>query len=599
MIKKFISQSYYLLHLGFLGALSISCTDYRQPLLLALLLSSSIVFHVSQLRQSMARRNLLVALVSFLLILNVAGVFSATFAVINKCRQTVWPGILSTAISSLNTTGFPLQKDESRIITVPSSWSGRFWGRTNCSQNSTGYFSCISGDCGSGKVECSGRSGKPPTTLAEFALNTPPGIDFFEVRLIDGLNLPMLVVPEGGKRGNCITTSFTCTSANYVITFCPPLTTINNGQIPEAVAANTISAGETLSPLQTITSKDGSFKMGLFTPGIYNYYIGIWYSIDTVSVQTVVWVANRDKPIKDPTSSEFKLLENGNLVLYDASKSLIWSTNSALSASNTTEAVLGDDGNLVIRDSSSPSVVYWQSFDHPTHIWLPGAKIGLNKKTNETQVLTSWRSPYDPAPGIFSLELDPTGISQYLIKWNKSKVYLTSGEWSEEAKNFPFVPEMGSNDIYNFSYISNEDESYFTYNLINSSILARFVLDVSGQIKQYTLRNLVWSQPKQFCDVHGICGPFGNCNQDTLKCECLPGFVERYPSDWNFTDSTGGCIRNSSWECGLRNGFSPIPISKLPEDPQSREVNSAESCNSACQKTCSCYGYAYENASCQ
>ncbi|KAI3840570.1 hypothetical protein MKX03_018104, partial [Papaver bracteatum] len=367
----------------------------------------------------------------------------------------------------------------------------------------------------------------------------------------------------------------------------------------DSIAANNISAGETLSPFQTITSKDGSFKMGLFTPGIYNYYIGIWYSINRVSVQTVVWVANRDKPIRDPASSEFKLLENGNLVLYGPSKSLIWSTNSALSTLNTAEAVLGDDGNLVIRDSSSPSVVYWQSFDHPTHTWLPGGKIGLNKKTNETQVLTSWKNPYDPAPGIFNLELDPTGISQYLIKWNQSKVYLTSGEWSEQAQNFPLVPEMGSNDIYNFSYISNEDESYFTYNLINSSMLARFVLDVSGQIKQYTSRNLIWSQPKQFCDVYGICGPFGNCNQDTLKCECLPGFVERYPSDWNFTDSTGGCLRNSSWKCSLKNGFSTIPISKLPEDPQSREVNSAENCKSACQKTCSCYAYAYENTSCQ
>ncbi|KAI3952577.1 hypothetical protein MKW92_037093 [Papaver armeniacum] len=155
----------------------------------------------------MARGNLLVALISILLILNVSGVLSVTFTTINKCSQTVWPGILSSAgISPLDTTGFALQKDESRIVTVPTSWSGRLWGRTHCSQDSTGKFSCISGDCGSGKVECSGGGATPPATLAEFTLNGANGLDFYDVSLVDGYNLPMLVVPEGGTGGNCSTT---------------------------------------------------------------------------------------------------------------------------------------------------------------------------------------------------------------------------------------------------------------------------------------------------------------------------------------------------------------------------------------------------------
>ncbi|KAI3948946.1 hypothetical protein MKW98_021552 [Papaver atlanticum] len=264
----------------------------------------------------MIRGNLLVGLISFLLIVNVSAVSSATFTMTNKCNLTVWPAIISssatsTGISPLNTTGFPLPKDESRILTVPSSWTGRLWGRTHCSSDSTGNFSCISGDCGSGKVECSGGGATPPlATLAEFSLNALSGLDFYDVSFVNGFNLPMLVVPKGGKSGNCSTTgcvvnltevcpndlkvtsqdgskvacksacqafgdpqyccpgnrnsckpsiyseffkkscprahsyalddatsTFSSASANYVITFCPPLSTIKRGtKTPEAAS---------------------------------------------------------------------------------------------------------------------------------------------------------------------------------------------------------------------------------------------------------------------------------------------------------------------------------------------------------------------------
>lgn len=264
---------------------------------------------------------------------------------------------------------------------------------------------------------------------------------------------------------------------------------------------DTISAGESLTDSQSLTSEYFNFEMGFFTPGEFqdfstpgvsqsqNYYIGIWYKW-----RTVVWVANRDKPLSARVSSELKLLENGNLVLYNASKSPNWSTNSASNTSNTTEVVLVDDGNLVLRDKSHPSAVYWQSFDYPTDTWLPGGKIGLNKRTNETKFLTSWRNKGDPANGIFSLELDSTGISQSL-KWNKSKLYWTSGEWEERLKSFALAQDLGSNYIYNVSYISNENESYFTYSLYDESILSRFVLDASGQIKQF-----LWSDTTQEWD---------------------------------------------------------------------------------------------------
>ncbi|KAL5557865.1 hypothetical protein UlMin_034076 [Ulmus minor] len=136
-----------------------------------------------------------------------SGVVSITFDIVNKCEYTVWPGILSNAgVSPISPTGFALHKDESKTISAPSSWGGRFWGRTLCTEDSTGKFSCVTGDCGSGKVECAGSGAKPPATLAEITLDGAGGLDFFDVSLVDGYNIPMLFAPVGGNGQNCTST---------------------------------------------------------------------------------------------------------------------------------------------------------------------------------------------------------------------------------------------------------------------------------------------------------------------------------------------------------------------------------------------------------
>ncbi|XP_020588842.1 thaumatin-like protein 1b isoform X2 [Phalaenopsis equestris] len=128
----------------------------------------------------------------------------ATLSITNNCPFPIWPGLLSGAgTSPLTTTGFLLPSGESRPIDVPPSWSGRLWGRTLCSTNpSTGHFSCATADCNSGTVSCSGSGATPPATLAEFTLNGSDGMDFFDVSLVDGYNLPLLVIPEGGRCGS-------------------------------------------------------------------------------------------------------------------------------------------------------------------------------------------------------------------------------------------------------------------------------------------------------------------------------------------------------------------------------------------------------------
>ncbi|XP_028202042.1 thaumatin-like protein 1, partial [Glycine soja] len=99
-----------------------------------------------------------------------------------------------------------LQTGASTTIAAPASWGGHFWGRTLCSEDSTGKFSCVTGDCGSDKLKCSGNGAAPPATLAEFTLDGAGGLNFFDVSLVDGYNVPMLVVPQGGSGEKCTAT---------------------------------------------------------------------------------------------------------------------------------------------------------------------------------------------------------------------------------------------------------------------------------------------------------------------------------------------------------------------------------------------------------
>jgi len=124
---------------------------------------------------------------------------------VNKCDFTVWPGILSGAGSpKLESTGFALTKGSSRTFQAPTGWSGRFWGRTGCNFDDSGSGSCATGDCSSGTIECNGATATPPATLAEITLGSGSQ-DFYDVSLVDGYNLPMIV--EGsGVSGTCEST---------------------------------------------------------------------------------------------------------------------------------------------------------------------------------------------------------------------------------------------------------------------------------------------------------------------------------------------------------------------------------------------------------
>ncbi|KAL7222849.1 hypothetical protein ACSBR1_024527 [Camellia fascicularis] len=120
------------------------------------------------------------------------------FTLINDCKETIWPAI--TPGENFNGGDFALKSGQSIVLTAPVGWSGRIWGQTGCNFDKNGNGMCQTGRCGT-SLKCT-AFGEPPATFAEFTLAT---LDFYDVSLVDGFNIPLAAKTINGK-GNCTTT---------------------------------------------------------------------------------------------------------------------------------------------------------------------------------------------------------------------------------------------------------------------------------------------------------------------------------------------------------------------------------------------------------
>jgi hypothetical protein len=118
------------------------------------------------------------------------------FTIVNSLGQTVWAAATQNKDHPLAATGWVLAPGQSVQFAAPSQWGGRIWGRTGCSFDASGHGHCQTGDCG-GKFQCA-ASGATPATLAELTLAAWSGLDFYDVSMVDGSNLPMYINISGG-----------------------------------------------------------------------------------------------------------------------------------------------------------------------------------------------------------------------------------------------------------------------------------------------------------------------------------------------------------------------------------------------------------------
>ncbi|XVF78023.1 hypothetical protein PTKIN_Ptkin14bG0094900 [Pterospermum kingtungense] len=362
---------------------------------------------------------------------------------------------------------------------------------------------------------------------------------------------------------------------------------------------DTISQGQRLEYPNTLVSSGQMFELGFFVPtNSKNHYVGIWYK--NISEQTVVWLANRDHPFS--ASAVLSISSDGNLMIRE--DKIIYLVTDIEPINGNVSATLLDSGNLRVTDDESN--ILWESFDFPTDTFLPGMKLGYDRRNRKKWSYVSWKSANDPSLGNFTLALDSRQENQVLFL-NGKETYWRSKE--DEANVFGFPQEMRFR-MYTFNFVSEFDMNYLTYNLTRKDDIIRFTINATGQLQQFLWLENEWnlfnSQPGQPCDVYAYCGANSSCtNVSSTYCSCLPGFEPSLPDAWNKGGYVSGCSRKTELLCGndtniegKEDGFLKLSNVLVPKKQLHLEVQSIGECRSSCSTNCNCTGFSYTNENC-
>ncbi|TYI95954.1 hypothetical protein E1A91_D01G035300v1 [Gossypium mustelinum] len=312
-----------------------------------------------------------------------------------------------------------------------------------------------------------------------------------------------------------------------------------------ATALDTITPSKSIKDPDVIISQNGVFRLGFFSlANSSNRYVGILYH--QIPLQTVVWVANRNRPLKD-SSGILTISDDGNLVVSNGKAEILWSTN------------LLDSGNLVLNNSENGgSSILWESFQHPSNVFLQTMKISTDVKTGRKVQTRSWKSPDDPSDGNFFQGIEPFSIPEGVI-WNNNQIYFRTGPRNGRI----YIGLINVNRIYfdGFYVVADDVEKtyYETYEYSTNSRLIYFELESDGR---YVER--IWDAGKgdwingyssylTDCDVHGN-GAFGICDSTKRPiCSCLKGFKPRNIEEWSRGNWSSGCFRTTPLHCQREN----------------------------------------------
>ncbi|KAK7323363.1 hypothetical protein VNO77_26834 [Canavalia gladiata] len=316
----------------------------------------------------------------------------------------------------------------------------------------------------------------------------------------------------------------------------------------------TITPNQHIKGNETLLSAGGNFEAGFFNFGdSQRQYFGIWYK--RMLPRTVVWIANRNFPVKNSTAI-LTLTDQGNPVIIDGSRGIVWSSNASRIAKKPNMQLL-DSGNLVVKDGEN---LLWESFDYPGDTFLAGMQFRTSLVTGPYRFLTSWKNAEDPAAGEFSYHIDAHGFPQ-LVTTKGATWYSRGGSWNGQF--FNGISWLRMLKLFKFSFVVTDKEVTYQYETLKDETVSRLVLNSLGFVQR-----LIWSDRKRgweiistrpmdqcgyyaYCDVNSVC----NVTNSPKICECLEGFIPKFQEKWNSYDWSGGCVRRVNLSCDGGDGF--------------------------------------------
>lgn len=338
------------------------------------------------------------------------------------------------------------------------------------------------------------------------------------------------------------------------------------------------------------------------------FLLAIWF--EKTEEKTVVWCANRDKPLQNGSTAE--LTTGGQLLLKDHNGQEVWNA----SIKNASYAAMLDTGNFVLVGTDNS--IKWQSFDTPTDTILPSQVLDPGTELQARLTTTDYSS------GRFKLRIQDDGnLVLYMVAVppdNQSDPY-----WASDTVG------NGSKLVFNESgriYFTEKNGSIFNLTTegvgLTKDFYQRATLDFDGIFRQYVhprngMRkgswdegwNLVDSQPPDICQAitaktgGGICGYNSYCTIDErehVDCECPPWYSFFDPS-WKFNGckpdfSVQSCDKDEKEMEALYEFQEMIGLDWPLSAYQQLYAIDEDQCRKDCLSDCFCVAATYNDSNC-
>ncbi|KAG8075534.1 hypothetical protein GUJ93_ZPchr0006g42245 [Zizania palustris] len=322
----------------------------------------------------------------------------------------------------------------------------------------------------------------------------------------------------------------------------------------------------------------------IFSVFFVNAFIATTAIDGVVELQSpeVIWVANRNRPVGE--NATVQLTELGDLVLYDADGTLVWSTNT------TGKSVVGmnltGSGNLVLLDRANVEV--WRSFDHPTDTLAVSQMLHLGQKLIAHTSVTNW------AEGKLYLTVLADGMHAF-AGIDTPLEYYKSPTGGSVATNKAAYIALNNDSLEVFtSFREIEALDYHIQLHANSSGLEFARLDWDGHMRLYRWENDSWVSSDIFdisdpCSYPLACGEYGICSHG--QCSC-PGVALEQTGLFELVDArevNRGCFLTSSLSCGSAGKTSFLAVPNVTQfNIVYNWTTDEEHCKLSCLNDCSC-----------
>lgn len=299
-----------------------------------------------------------------------------------------------------------------------------------------------------------------------------------------------------------------------------------------------IPMGSKLSPAENRTwvSPEGTFAMGFYPASgqADEYSVGIWFNSIPAEARTMIWTAGEDLKVR--LNASLELTMDGNLVLFDYLHGVpAWTSKT--SDSGVVGAVLRDNGNLVLSDSSNKTI--WESFETPSDTLVPGQRLHVG----QTLRAASRKS----TSSYYNLLMERTG--NLALKWESNVSYWDSGTESLPSDSIPIGAMFaGDGAFVLFDSRGRTAWNRYSNDYTDTKVVLRYLrLDVDGNLRMYSWIQESqswksgWQAVENQCDVFATCGVYGVCSFNSMGSVCECPFEGSSDATMESNDPGNGC----------------------------------------------------------